>query len=308
MTDYCEFSKLSVTGQIEFLQKTFAEIANHSVYNQVDDRRLRALINHAKVTSDSLKLNGKTAGSRTYEVFCRWIAFLDYHDQYRNHVLFLQKFLRTYYSNKFRFKPEFDLRVYPYSMILKYQQTGSRITLQLQETAILMTDAQIREFANAILSQKKPVINQIIDSLVHGDKAKEMLSFFLDDLPSRIVSFKSNGSFYNLTEIFDQINQDYFGGKLEKPVLRWSAHPNKHRMGTYNFKTDTIMINKALDRQKTPDYVINFVMYHEMLHKVLGYDTKGNRRRAHTADFRKYEKSFPTYPEAEKYLNNLHIR
>ena len=308
MTDYSGFSKLSVTGQIEFLQQAFLEIANNSAYNQADDKRLRVLLNSAKAVADSLKINGKTTGSRTYTVFCRWIAFLDYHNQYRNHVLFLQKFFRAYQSNKLRLKPVIDLRIYPYSMILKYQQTGSRITLQLQETVILMTDAQIRDLVNAILSHKKPAINQIIDSFVHEDKAKEMFNFFLDDLPSRTIAVKSNGSFFNLTDIFDRINRDYFSGKLEKPVLSWSAHPNRHRMGTYNFKTDTIMINKALDQRKTPDYVIDFVMYHEMLHKVLGYDTKGNRRRAHTTDFRKYEKSFPSYPEAEKYLNNLHVK
>ena len=143
---------------------------------------------------------------------------------------------------------------------------------------------------------------------MQNPKSRELLDYFMEGLPHKLPSEKSKGSFFDLEAVFERINRDYFGGELEKPRLKWSAQANKRRMGTYNFQTDTIMINKALDCRKTPWQVVDFVMYHEMLHKALGYKTsRSGRRQAHTATFRTYERSFPNYAEIEHYLNHLKV-
>jgi hypothetical protein len=41
-----------------------------------------------------------------------------------------------------------------------------------------------------------------------------------------------------------------------------------------------------------PRYYVAFVVYHEMLHAVLGISIQGNRRSVHSREFRKREKLF----------------
>jgi hypothetical protein len=78
-------------------------------------------------------------------------------------------------------------------------------------------------------------------------------------------------------------------------------------MGSYNLRTDTIIVNRALDKIDTPLFVIRFVMYHEMLHKFVGIKRKNGRNYAHTSKFRNYEKQFAEYAEAKEYLSHLRI-
>ena len=62
------------------------------------------------------------------------------------------------------------------------------------------------------------------------------------------------------------------------------------------------MINRGLDRSDVPAYVLDFVMYHELLHKALGVKTSGARRVAHTKEFRDFEKRHPDYERAQAFI------
>lgn len=107
---------------------------------------------------------------------------------------------------------------------------------------------------------------------------------------------------FDLDEIFVRVSQTYFGGKIARPKLAWSARGAKYTMGKYNYTTDTLTINRRLNRADTPEYVLEFVMYHELLHKALGYSVVNNRRRVHSPQFRKLEKAFARYREASDFL------
>ena len=69
---------------------------------------------------------------------------------------------------------------------------------------------------------------------------------------------------FNLDEIFVRVSQTYFGGKIARPKLSWSARGAKYTMGKYNYTTDTLTINRRLNRADTPEYVLEFVMYHKI--------------------------------------------
>jgi predicted metal-dependent hydrolase len=76
-------------------------------------------------------------------------------------------------------------------------------------------------------------------------------------------------------------------------------------MGHYNAHTDTLMLSITLDAVPVPRYVIDYVMYHEMLHKQFGVSVVNGRRYAHTPEFRAAEQAFARYEEAEAYLAQM---
>ncbi len=115
-------------------------------------------------------------------------------------------------------------------------------------------------------------------------------------------AMKKKNDLFDLNEIFERVNETYFDGKIAKPRLTWSARVSKSTMGKYNYATDTLTLNRLLNRAGTPRYVLEFLMYHELLHKALGYQIVNQRRRVHTPRFRKLEKNFHQYREANDYL------
>lgn len=113
------------------------------------------------------------------------------------------------------------------------------------------------------------------------------------------------GSAFHLQEVFERVNRTYFKGKMPAPRLTWSKALTRRKMGHYQPSTDTVLISLTLDNPRTPDFLIDFVMYHELLHKQLGMKVVGGRRYAHTRAFRCAERRFTHYDEAQKILRTF---
>lgn len=119
------------------------------------------------------------------------------------------------------------------------------------------------------------------------------------------VSEQTRGMHHDLDEVFTRVNAAWFEGKLARPRLTWSVAFTGRKMGHYEAMRDMVMISRSLDRADVPAFVIDFLMYHELLHKQLGTRWSNGRGYAHTAEFRKLENRFPRRGEAEALLRKL---
>jgi hypothetical protein len=68
---------------------------------------------------------------------------------------------------------------------------------------------------------------------------------------------------------------------------------------------DTVMVSSTLDRENVPPYAVDFIVYHELLHKKLGVRWKNGRMAAHTPQFLRAEKRFRQYDQAKAVLRKL---
>jgi len=103
-----------------------------------------------------------------------------------------------------------------------------------------------------------------------------------------------------LEESFNRVNENFFYGLIEKPNLAWTNSINK--LGSYEYGTDTISISPILKNRKE---ALDYVMYHEMLHKKYKFRHKKGRNYHHTKEFRKKEKEFPDAEKLEQELKGL---
>jgi hypothetical protein len=103
---------------------------------------------------------------------------------------------------------------------------------------------------------------------------------------------------------FDRVNSEYFYGLLEKTNLKW-GNVSLSKLGSYEYGTDTIMISKVLDGEQE---MLDYVMYHEMLHKKHKFKKSGSRSYHHTSEFRKDEREFKDSELIEKRLKRLLVR
>jgi len=106
-----------------------------------------------------------------------------------------------------------------------------------------------------------------------------------------------------ISEAFNEVNTHYFGGSIEKPNLVWRK--SKNPLGTYEYATDTVSISRHLASDKE---LLQYVLYHELLHKKHGYKTRGTRMCSHDAAFRADEHKFENWQQLEKRLSQLVVR
>lgn len=105
-----------------------------------------------------------------------------------------------------------------------------------------------------------------------------------------------------LEESFNRVNEKYFYNLLEKTNLRW-GYPSLSKLGSYEYGTDTIMISRILENADKE--LLDYIMYHEMLHKKHKFTKRGSRNYHHTTEFKNKEKEFENSELIEKKLSSL---
>ena len=113
------------------------------------------------------------------------------------------------------------------------------------------------------------------------------------------------GRHHDLAASFDRVNRAYFAGGMPRPRLTWNRTITHRKLGHYNLHSDEVVLSMTLDDPRVPAYVVDFVMYHELLHKLLGVLAVNGRQRAHTPEFRRAERRFKGYRKAEAFLRRL---
>ena len=110
------------------------------------------------------------------------------------------------------------------------------------------------------------------------------------------------GEVYDLDEIFENLNFWYFDGHLPKPVLTWSTKKTYRILAHHDATHETIVVSKSLDARDVPRWVVEYIVYHEMLHIKHPTVHHNGRRYNHTPAFRNDERKFPHYQAAEDWI------
>jgi hypothetical protein len=110
------------------------------------------------------------------------------------------------------------------------------------------------------------------------------------------------GTFRDLEASFERVNEGYFGGRAGRPELTWSRHRSRSELGHYDETFNVLTISRRLDSRRVPLYVLDYVMYHEMLHMVYPARVRDGRRVYHTKEFLDAEKRFEHYARVMRWL------
>ncbi|MCK5025209.1 MAG: hypothetical protein KAS15_01360 [Nanoarchaeota archaeon] len=102
-----------------------------------------------------------------------------------------------------------------------------------------------------------------------------------------------------LEESFSRVNESYFLGMVENPNLKWGQHSTT-KLGSYDYHSDTISISRIFE--ESDKHLLDFVMFHEMLHKVHKFKVTNGRNLHHSILFKKTEKEFENSTDIEKQI------
>jgi len=114
-----------------------------------------------------------------------------------------------------------------------------------------------------------------------------------------------SGRIFDLAEMFNRLNAEFFDGLLGQPELGWSLRRSRTMLGHFDPSHNAIIISRIFDEPDVPALAVEYVMFHEMLHLKHPVDHSGVRRCVHTHEFHQAEKKFPRLAEAKDALKKL---
>jgi predicted metal-dependent hydrolase len=229
--------------------------------------------------------------------------------------------IKNFYEEAFRAyaktqpSPQIDVRFYPY--------IGINHTIRVREGKVYVRIAEIcREMppnpqkalayilvAKLLRKKVSPDARTVYTNYVKRQEIRAQATENKRARGRKIIS-SAEGDFYNLEEIFERLNRTYLQEKLQKPVLSWSARKTYRVLGHHDSTHETIIVSKSLDNKKVPEYVVEFVVFHEMLHIFHPTEHRNGRRYNHTPQFRRNERKFAYFTRAENWIeqNIKHLK
>jgi predicted metal-dependent hydrolase len=115
----------------------------------------------------------------------------------------------------------------------------------------------------------------------------------------------ARGKVYDLDEIFEALNRQFFHGLLARPQMTWSRAHARNSLAHYDPAHNAIVVSRVFDQPSVPPYAIEYIVYHEMLHLKHPVKLRGSRRCVHGPEFQAEEKLFPQLDEAKTFLKSL---
>jgi hypothetical protein len=115
----------------------------------------------------------------------------------------------------------------------------------------------------------------------------------------------ARGHYYDLDGIFEGLNTRFFHGMMARPRMSWSQTATRRILGHFDPAHNAIIISRIFDHPGVPVHVLEYIVYHEMLHLKHPVKLRGSRRCVHSAEFQAEEKLFPHAREAVTFLKRL---
>lgn len=122
------------------------------------------------------------------------------------------------------------------------------------------------------------------------------------------AKLSTQGNCFDLKALYDKINNEYFGKTLDLSIT-WFGTSSQSRkrsrltLGLFHDQLKLIKVNRFLDAMTIPEYLVSFVIYHEMLHFVCPsyIDSKGLHR-IHSKEFREKEEQFRYFNQVQRWI------
>ncbi|HII30399.1 hypothetical protein COT48_05270 [Candidatus Woesearchaeota archaeon CG08_land_8_20_14_0_20_47_9] len=105
-----------------------------------------------------------------------------------------------------------------------------------------------------------------------------------------------------LEQVFNRVNSSYFMGAVQKPNLAW-GRLSSTKLASYDFHTDTITVSSLfIDADLI---VLEYLIFHELLHKKLKFTSSRLRSLHHSSRFKKLEQDFKGIAKAEQIIRMI---
>ena len=172
--------------------------------------------------------------------------------------------------------------------LISFKRRDGVLTLRLNAAFLEISETSIGELVLWIKSPRRGApesIKNFVKTLPRQDSAS----------PKKRLYAMTSAQVYDLKVLFHKVNNEFFDGQI-KADITFGRDSSKQRvkvrrLGSFSHRHQLITIHPILDDKRVPEFVVEFIIYHEMLHALQPADHK----RFHDKAFRTREREYPTY-------------
>lgn len=233
-----------------------------------------------------------------------WLAYFSQPENIATYVCSRKLASRIYDSaaaHSRHFPPPLTIHFRDVKGFYKARFTSGRTILWLPTPMISFDEAGFVALASMMYGRSSDAKPRVFERMTA--EAYQSLRIELEALGG--IAEQSRGATHDLRASFERVNAAYFGGKMARPRLIWNNTLTGRKFGHFDFLRDTLMVTQTLDSPAAPEFVVDFLVFHELLHKFHGQTWVNGRGYAHTTEFYRDERKFARYEEAEQILNRL---
>lgn len=245
-----------------------------------------------------------TPSLRAYQ----WIRFLGSKRRLLEHLHACREFhllAQTAASSRTLTKQsqQIRLKLYPSNYLYLAKKNRHERRIEIHQ-GFMRAPAEVKQaIVHSALNGRLAEATRRIQAYARGEKFREVSQALADT--GQVNNLSSKGKVYDLAKIYERLNRDYFKGRLARPTLKWSRTPARRRLGYYEPDSGSITISRRLDRPDVDLLLVEYILFHEMLHQSQGVQVVNGRRRAHTSEFKRAERFFRGYQQAQKLMKDL---
>jgi hypothetical protein len=206
--------------------------------------------------------------------------------------------------------PQFQVEFYPYSSLtLTIRRRGDTLYVRFSDL-LRRAPLDVQEGAAALLLarvfRKRAPRSLVQPYLVYArsDRTRGRITKMRRGRVRRVPTLPE-GRHFDLGALFDQLNREYFAGDLERPHIGWSTRKWRRQFGCYDPGPHQIVLNRRMDHPAVPQFVVEYVLFHEMLHVKHPTRRSGCTLLSHSPEFRREEKRFAQFVLARKFLDRM---
>jgi len=196
--------------------------------------------------------------------------------------------------------PEKELK---YSVSLKYSRKFKPYNANVKLFRDNLIFNLSRDWKNISKEIQIGLVQELMVKILKNKKNKtmnmELYNLFMKNVHLAVPKTKIDKI---LEESFNRIDEIYFNGMLDKPNLQWGNNSTS-KLGSYEYGSDTITIS-AIFKDANQQF-LDYVMYHEMLHKKFKFQNRNERNIHHSNEFKKMEAKFSNRELIEREISKL---
>jgi len=206
--------------------------------------------------------------------------------------------------------PPIEVRFYPYvGLHHTIRVRSGRVYVRLSDIFLSAPPEVIRALAHILvarlISKKAPPAHQrVYRSYALSPQVLRALEIARKQRGRKHLT-SAHGKVYDLEKMFARLNRRYFADEIEKPILTWSRRRARSILGHHDAVHKTITISKTLDSSNVPEWFVEYILFHEMLHIIHPSRLINGRRHYHTPAFRADEQRFRRYQDAQEWLDRV---
>lgn len=223
--------------------------------------------------------------------------------------------LKTYFADAFRQikrqePPEIFVSFYPFAGLnhtirIRKQRLYVRVSDIMRDAPPLVHRALAFILVSKLFNQRVGPEYQTLYRQYAYQPGVQRATDLARQLRGRKTLTGAVGRTHNLDKLFVRLNRRYFNNELEMPALSWSPRRSKRVLGHHDYAHEAIVISRLLDSPDVPELLVEYVLYHEMLHIKHRPRLLNGRRLYHTPAFRADERRFERYDEAMRELEKV---